>query len=173
MPCWWTSRACGRPHASIRRRPARHGRLLGRQGTTLIEAMASIAILSIVALGTAAFISHAQARTVLQSFRFTALQQATARLEQIRRATGSTIAPTTQNYSVWYLDYMTGAPRLSTANPGETVSIGGQLRPMATTVQYMDPTGGATLFVCLRIRVQIQCGREPDETVTLETIEAL
>ena len=144
-----------------------------RIGATLIEIMIAVIILTVIALGTAAGLRLSQSQTNAQRDRRLAMEQANGRLEDLRAATYSDIAPTINNYAVWYLDKTIGNWRVSTTNRGEVFLLSKQPHPIITTVQYVDINGTSNTFNCLRIRVSAQYGWKTNDLVVLETLESL
>ena len=143
-----------------------------RSGSTLVEIMATIAIFAIIVLGTAGYLSQAQARIVTQSYRLAATVEAAERLEQVRRADLTEIDPPSNNYNVYYLDHLTANWRVDTTDHGETAVVANRPRPMTTTVQFVDANGGASSYDFVRVTVTLQYGRSAAETVSLQTLKA-
>ena len=143
-----------------------------RSGTTLVEVLVSCLILAVIAVGTGACLSLSRTDASVQRNRRTAMELANSRLEEIRGAPYSDVCPASQSYDVNFVDWMTGSWRVSNADQGETVTIGGRTRPISTTVQYMDVDGGAATYDCLRIAVSVAYGGGPEDVVRLATIRS-
>ena len=157
------------------RRPFHTPRRAGppaRAGATLVEVLVAAVILAVVALATAACLYHARAQARLQGDRRLALEMANSRLEELRGAAYATLCPLARNYTPCYVDRMTGAWRVSAADPGETVTLAGQSQPITTTVQYQDACGGGTTYDCLRIKVKVQYRAGANNVVNLETMRS-
>jgi len=143
-----------------------------RQGVTAVEIVVACAILAIVAVATGTYLHVARAQTALQRNRRTALGLANTRLEELRAAVYTSVRPPSFNYSLYYLDYLTGAWRVSDFNRGETARFSGVARPMVTTVRYVDASGGSAAYDLLRLAVSVQYGVGAGEVVRLETLRS-
>ena len=143
-----------------------------RAGGTLVEVMVSCLILAVIAVATAACLYYAREQTSVQRNRRTAMELANSRLEEIRGAPYSDVSPSSHNYDTNFLDRMSGSWRLSNADQGETVTIGGRTRPITTTVQYMDVDGGSATYDGLRIAVSVGYSGGAEDVVRLATIRS-
>jgi len=142
-----------------------------RQGTTLVELIVAILILSILATAAAESLKYAKSMATLQRGRRTALEVANGRLEDLRAAGWSqlTYAPTNTT-SLRYLARTGTGWNRTTTDPLETVVINGRTRPITTTVQYMDPGATPSVINCLHLNVRVQYGPRTNEVVTLATV---
>jgi type II secretory pathway pseudopilin PulG len=145
-------------------------RLPRRRGVTVVEVIVACAILAVVAIATGAYLHVARAQAALQRNRRTALGVANTRLEALRGAAYPSVRPPSLNYNLYYLDFLTGAWRVSDFNRGETARFSGVARPMLTTVRYVDAAGGGTAYDCLRLAVSVQYGGSAGQVVRLETL---
>ena len=143
-----------------------------RSGTTLVEVLVSCLILAVIAVGTGACLSLSRTGAAVQRNRRTAMELANSRMEEIRGALYAAIVPPVASYDTYYLDFITGAWRVSATDQGETVTLGGRSRPMVTTVQYMDVDGGPASYDCLRISVSVQYRDTARDAVTLQTVRS-
>ena len=143
-----------------------------RSGTTLVEVLVSCLILAVIAVGTGACLSLSRTDASVQRNRRTAMELANSRMEELRSALYSDLVPPAANYDTCFLDFMTGAWRVSATDQGETVTLGGRSRPIVTTVQFMDADGGSASYDCLRISVSVQYRDAVKDTVTLQTVRS-
>lgn len=143
-----------------------------RSGTSLVEVMVAVVLLAVLAIGGAASLHLARSQMVSQRNHRMALEVAGGRLEALRAAAYTQVTPLVQNYVANFVDLMTGAWRVSAADPGETVSIGGRARPMVTTVTYVDADAGSASYDLLRFRVSVQYGTRTQDVVRLETMRS-
>ena len=143
-----------------------------RAGTTLIEIMVAIILLTVIALSSSVCLRYSQSLNNVQRDHRLAMERANGRLDELRAATVTDISPT-NDYAVYYLDRISGNWRISSANPGETFPLSGQPRPIITTIQYVDIDGSSNSFDCLRINVRAQYGAKTGDVVMLETLESL
>ncbi len=141
-------------------------------GLTLVEVMIAIVILTVMALGSAAFLYHSQVGIFYQGNKRVALEAANSRLEEIRASQYDDIKPT-EDYDIHYL-----SPDLSGQvgdwtpadnDPGETKNINGRTLPIVTKVRYMDIDGEPDSYDYIRITVSMGYRAGIDDTVTLET----
>jgi prepilin-type N-terminal cleavage/methylation domain-containing protein len=149
-------------------------RATGRRarGGTLIEVMVACVILSIIALGGAAYLYHARATDLAQRNKRVALEAVNSRLEDIRAAAYGDIKPQTQDYAVHYLKKAGSVWQHSSTNPAETATINGMPLPLTTTVQYMDIDGGGASYDYVHVKVAAGYRVGQPDTVTLETYVA-
>ena len=172
MWCFWIHEDCrGGSHSILpgSDNGARR-RLNPPTGVTLIEIMIALVILTVIALGTAASLNLSQSMTANQRLRRLAMEEANGRIEDIRSAIHTNSALLANNYSVRYVDKITGSWRVSSNNCGETFMLGGQQRPLTTTVQFFDVDGSGSDYSCVRLNVRVQYGRTANDTVVLETL---
>lgn len=155
--------------AERQRGSQRHPR---RRGVTIVEVALACAILTIVAVATGSYLHLARGQAALQRNRRTALGVANSRLEALRSAIYTSVQPPFNNYNLYYVDFMTGAWRVSDTDRGETVALSGLARPLTTTVRFMDASGGNTAYNCLRFGVTLQYGAGAGQVVRLETLRA-
>jgi len=134
--------------------------------------MIASVILAVLALGVAASIELSRSKTMMQRQRRVAAEVANGRLEALRAALYTTILPLAQNYNWYFLTFTGGVWVVSGGDPGETIALNEQTRPIRTRVQYVDADGGSASFDCLRLQVQVQFARDAGSVVTLETMKA-
>lgn len=140
-----------------------------KQGTTFVEVILAAFILSILAVGGAAYLTHARGETLTQRNKRVALETANQRLEELRTSSYDEIKPLLEDYDVHYLEKQGSTWNQSDTDPGETVTLNGLGLPIQTTVQYMDADGGAQTYdyIYLTARVGFRAGKA--ETISLET----
>jgi len=95
-----------------------------RTGTSLVEVLIATFLLTIIALGTTAYVYQAAARIGYERNRRVALEVAIGRLEALRAAPYAAIKPQTQDFS----------NNVTT----ETVTINGHDYRIVTRIRYMD-----------------------------------
>lgn len=134
--------------------------------------MIASVILAVLALGIAASIELTRSKTMQQRQRRTAAEVANGRMEALRAAIFTAVDPLNPGFDWRYLAFTGGTWVVSVNDPGETVVINEQSRPMRTQVQWMDADGGSASRDCLRLRVQVQYARDKSSVVTLETMKA-
>lgn len=113
-----------------------------RKGTSLVESMLAILIITIVALGGAAFIFFSSARVNMERTKRIALEKANTRLEEVRSAGFSVVEPTVFGCLENYLDDSCDIEKQSDdtwiLGNNEVININGIMFPIATKVQYVD-----------------------------------
>jgi len=102
----------------------------------------------------------------------TALEVANGRLEALMGAAYSAVVPLANNYSTYYVDYLTGQWRVSNVDRSETTIVGGRTRPITTTVTYIDADGGSATYDLIRFTVAVQYTDTATDVVRLETMRA-
>lgn len=138
-------------------------------GLTLVEVMIAIVILTIMALGSAAFLYHSRVGIFYQGNKRVALEAANSRLEEIRASQYDDVKPTGSDYNTHYLSGQVGNWVLADSDPGETKNINGRTLPIVTRVRYMDIDGEPDSYDYIRITVSMGYRAGIDNTVTLET----
>jgi type II secretory pathway pseudopilin PulG len=152
------------------------------QGTTLVESLLAMLIMTIVALGGAAFIFFSSARIATERNKRVALEVANGRLEDLRAADFTDIQPLTTDYFSDYIDKSGGNWVVTDGGlnldpnpilgPGENADINGNLLPMTTTVRYIDADGGSSSYDYLLVNVSVNYRLNSSETVQLSTYSA-
>ena len=144
-----------------------------KAGMTLVEIMVSIVILAVLAIGGASA-AHMSRRTIIvQRNRREALGIAHKRLEQLRAFRYEDLAPTTLDYTTYYVvENLSGALLVQTSDPDETVVIHGLDVPIETKLQYVDVDGGAVPFAGLFLSVSVGYHEKAADRVELETFYA-
>ncbi len=143
-----------------------------RAGATLVEVMVASVVLAILALGVAASMALARGKTNVQRDHRSALELANARMEELRAAGYNEVKPTSLNYTTYYLAKTTSVWTISAGDPNERVLLNNQLRPLRTTVQYVDIDGGSASYDCLKLTVRVQFNSDANQLVTLETFKS-
>lgn len=142
-------------------------------GMTLIEIMVAIVILSILAVGGAAAAHMSRRTIIIQRNRREAIGRAHHRLEMLRAAKYSQLAPATLDYTSYYVaTNIAGTLIVQASDPGQTDTVGGLVVPVETRLQYVDIDGGALSFDGLRLYVSVGYHPDPDDKVELETFYA-
>lgn len=137
------------------------------KGTTLVESLWAILIMTIVALAGAAFIFFSTVRVNLERTKRIALEMASTRLEELRASGYTSIEPPDSN--LYYISEQAGAWVLALGDPGETVNIGDQIYPITTTVQYWDDPDNPGSDDYLLVAVSVAYRLNPVMQVTLTT----
>ncbi|MFC1708750.1 hypothetical protein ACFL2J_01635 [Candidatus Omnitrophota bacterium] len=114
-----------------------------QKGTTLVESLLAIFIMTIVALGGAAFIFFSSARVNVERNKRAALEMANTRLEEMRAAGFIVVEPTVFGCPESHLD--ADGCDIKRLNDGtwalgsdEVTSINGITLPIVTNVRYVD-----------------------------------
>lgn len=131
--------------------------------------MVAIAILTVMALGSVAFLYHSQVGIFYQGNKRVAGEAANSRLEEIRASQYDNIKPTENNYNIHYLSGQVGNWALADSDPGETKNINGRTLPIVTKVRYMDIDGGTDSYDYIWITVSTGYRADIEDTVTIET----
>ena len=143
---------------------------LQKCGFTLVEVMVAIAILTVMALGSAAFLYHSRVGIFYQGNKRVALEAANSRLEEIRASQYNDINDImTNDYYIHYLSGQVGNWALADSDPGETKNINGRTLPIVTKVRYMDIDGGTDSYDYIWITVSTGYRADIEDTVTIET----
>ena len=138
-----------------------------RKGTTLIESMWAILIMTIVALAGASFIFFSTVRINLERTKRIALEMASTRLEELRASGYTSIEPPDSN--LYFISEQAGSWVLTLGDPGETVNIGDQIYPITTTVQFWDDPDNPGTDDYLLVVVSVGYKLNPAMQVTLTT----
>lgn len=153
---------------TLNRSPDRANRT-GKSGSSLVEVMVACVILAIIAVAGAEYLYHGQATLVVQTNRRIALEVANSRLEDIRGARYASLTnglgnnlnsqSVRKNGTNWIL------------GSGEKVSIGGALRSIQTTFQFVELDGVSPPYDALNVTVSVGYKSDTD-LVTLRTLVA-
>ncbi len=142
-------------------------------GMTLVEVVVSIVILAVLAIGGASSAHMSRRTIVVQRNRREALGLAHERLERLRAIHYNVLAPTTLDYTSYYVsDDGSGGLVVQAADPGETVVIHGLDVPIETRLQYADIDGGTVSFDGLLLSVSVGYHQKESDRVELETFYA-
>jgi len=141
-----------------------------KRGDTLVEVMMAILIISIVAVGGAAFLYYSSAEIAIDSNRRIALEIANARLEDLRAAGFGIISPE-QDFDVYYITGQGVNWLLSDNDPEEIVSVNNLDMPIVTTIQYVDDNEADMIdsYDYLNVSVIVGYRQNTGEAVTLNT----
>jgi type II secretory pathway pseudopilin PulG len=146
----------------------------GRIGTTLIEVMLALLILTIVALGVASYIYYSRASVYAQRDRLSVLELVVGRLEQLRADAIDDVSPPSENYTLYYMVWndADGDWDFSTSETDETITVNSRPYLMTTTVQYEDIDGGSASYDILHFVVSMQYRTGSDDVIALRTYRA-
>lgn len=153
------------------RNPQRH-RDTGptRAGSTLVEVLIAAMILSIVVMGTSAQMYYARFIQTRQLAKRTAIEAATARLEELRTEGFDRLAAVIpQDYATHYLTQAGGAWSAHDVDPGEQCAGNGQTLALVTTARFADIDGGAPSFDYLELSVRVPVNASGSDSVSLQT----
>lgn len=140
-----------------------------RRGSTLVEAMVASLLLAVLAVGGAAYMTHARTDVLEGRSARVALDEANRRLEQLRVAPFGAVKPPLEDYNTYYLLASNGTWIASATDPAETVIMNSLELPITTTVQYVDIDGGANSYDIVRAAVHVGIRPTLADRVTLET----
>jgi len=141
------------------------------KGSSIVEAMVAIIFISLIVIAGAAFAYHSSVSTNLQRNKRLAIEAANLRLEEMRSATYTDIAPfPADNEDIHYIKKVSGSWEKDSTDD-ETVNIHGIAFPITTTVHYIDAQDDVPVnsYDFLRVVVRVGYRLNPDERVTLET----
>lgn len=143
--------------------PGRHS-----GGSTLIEVLVAVLLLTLVAVAGGAYVYHSRALVAIQRNRLIALELASSRMERLRSSRPAAIEPPGPgpHYLVPAGD---GGWALSTADPGETVVLNHRSFPLQTVVEWQPLVDGALSNNILRLTVTAAYRPEAGELVTLSS----
>lgn len=134
----------------------------GKKGFSLVEVMIAVLLLTIMALGGAAFMQRAGSTVTIQKSKRAAIIAASRRLEQLRTEPFDNINDSPVG-ALWYID---GANNVVTDKPAETVSINGRQRPFYVEIQRFSESSPTREYVRATVYVQY---REGGNWVSLTT----
>ena len=144
-----------------------------KAGMTLVEIMVSIVILAVLAIGGASAAHMSRRTIVVQRNRREALGIAHKRLERLRAIHYDDLAPTTLDYTEYYVvENLSGDLLVQDSDPDETVVIHGLDIPIETRLQYVDVDGGAVSFDGMFLSVSVGYHEKETDRVELETFYA-
>ncbi|HMP75849.1 MAG TPA: hypothetical protein PKE12_06085 [Kiritimatiellia bacterium] len=143
-----------------------------KAGTTLVEVVVAILLLSILALAGAASLSWSRSTVAIQKSRRMAVEIASSRLEEIRAAPYTAVRPALNNYTTYFLSRTTGVWVVTAADPGETVEVNGRPRAMRTTVRYIDTDGGSSSYDALQVSVRVAYHGSANSVVQFDSVKA-
>ena len=139
-------------------------------GTSIVEVMLAVTILSILAIAGTSFFYHSRSGIERIRNRRVAMESAVSRLEALRQAAFTTIAPTNETYTLQYLQRTNNTWLASETDPGETVLVNGRSMPITTTIQYLDLEEDENAsYDYLQARVEVGYRVGGDERVALES----
>ena len=140
-----------------------------RRGSTLVEAMVASLLLAVLAVGGAAFITHARTDVLEGRSGRVALNEADRRLEELRTTPFGAVKPPVEDYNTYYVLATNETWLVSATDPGETVTVNSLDLPITTTVQYVDIDGGADSYDVLLATVGVGIRPTLQDRVVLET----
>jgi prepilin-type N-terminal cleavage/methylation domain-containing protein len=140
------------------------------RGMTLVEVMLATLVLALLAIGGGAFLQHGTGQVMTQQSERVAAELANGRLDELRASGYASFKPTVSNYTIWYLQKLSNSWARTSTDPSETVTVGGKVYPMRTTVQYQDVDGGAASYDYVQLTVAIRFRAGSTEEVVLTTL---
>lgn len=145
----------------------------GRHGSTLIEVMIALLIVTVLVLGVAAFIYHGRASVYAQRDRLSALERVNQRLEWLRSEPYISVRPPAQNFSTYWMRAPTTAGwRFYTSRRRENIQVNTRRYLMTTTVQYVDVDGGTPSFDAVLFTVSMRYRTGSTDEISISTYRA-
>jgi Tfp pilus assembly protein PilV len=143
-------------------------------GSTLIEVMVALIILTVLVLGVAAFIYYGRASVYAQRDRLAVLEIVTARLEQLRAepyTTFSDVLP--EDYAERWLRLSGGTWLIYNTRRTQNRLVNRSRRyRITTTVQYVDADGGSSSYDMLKFTVGMRYRVGAADEIELTTYRA-
>ncbi len=148
-------------------------------GSSLVEVMIALLIVTVLVLGVAAFIYHGRASVYAQRDRLSVLEFVNGRMELLRAEPYTTVQPPTEDYQTYYLiRNSSGAwvgPRSSVTREWITINSAGAGRRryrMTTTVRYIDVDGGTASYDALEFTVAMRYRPGSTDEIAMSTYRA-
>ena len=145
-----------------------------RSGSSLVEVMVALLILTIMALGTAAFMYHGRSSVYAQRDRLAVFELVNGRLEELRSLPYSTFTDyLPKTYDVYWMRKRAGAWELYDSRVRQNLLVNRSRRyRITTTVQYVDADGGAPSYDMLQFTVSMPYRTGDTDEVVLSTYRA-
>lgn len=133
-----------------------------------MEVLFAALILTIIAVGSGAFLYHGRSVVLAQRNKRVAIEVAGTRLEKLRA--GAVKPASTNSYTSYYVKESGTNWLKTTTDPGETVVINGIAFPIVTKLQYVDVDGSPVSYDCVKATVSVGYRTGADEKITLDTL---
>ena len=144
-----------------------------KHGSTLVEVMIALLLVTILVLGVASFIYYGRASVYAQGDRLAVLERVNQRLEWLRSEPYTSVQPPSENFSTyWMRRPTTGGWRFYTSRRTENVTVNTRQYPMTTTVQYVDVDGGTPSFDALLFTVGMRYRTGSTDEMLISTYRA-
>ena len=140
-----------------------------KKGSTLIEVILTVIILSIFIIAGASFNIYASLWIGMYENKAQALQVANNRLEELEAFLPNIWSDPVPSppYPIYYISQNGTSWAISGNNPGETVNINGVSMPITTTAQWVDVTPGVPAYIAINVTVRYK--RNPNQDLALQT----
>jgi len=143
-----------------------------KTGTTLVELMVALPIITLIILGGGMFFFYGRVNIIRESHRRAALLVASQRLEALKAADYKHIALNAPSYQPYYITHSSGWV-LNSSETKDTVTVDnlsdGQ---MLTQAQYMDDDSMNDSYDYLEITVTVEWSDNTTNRVSLTTLVA-
>jgi hypothetical protein len=152
-------------------------RLSGTSGSTLVEVMGALLILTVMALGVAAFIFYGRAGVYAQRDRLSVLELVNGRLETLCSAPYSEVTPPNNDFNTYFMRpkaLVVGEWDFFASRPNETFAVNSPQRryPMTTTVRFIDVEEDNNSYDALQFTVSMQYRLGSTDKIELSTYRA-
>jgi Tfp pilus assembly protein PilV len=144
-----------------------------KSGSTLVEVMVALLILTVLALGTAAFIYYGRSNVYAQRDRLAVLELVNGRLEALRAEPYSTVANALpEDFSTYFLNPGEGGGwDVSASRTEEDFPVNSSDReyPMTTTVRFVDVEDDANSYDALQFTVSMEYRKNSTDKIEIST----
>lgn len=144
-----------------------------RSGSTLVEVMVALLILTVLTLGTAAFIYYGRSNIYAQRDRLAVLELVNGRLEALRAESYSTLTNgIPEDFNTYFLNPAAGGGWDSfSARTEEEFPVNSSDReyPMTTTVRFIDLEGDNNSYDALQLTVSMQYRANSADKIEIST----
>ena len=134
--------------------------------------MLALMILTIIALGSAAYIYHGRALTYAQGDRMTVLELVQSRLELLRAEDYANVHPPAENYNTYWMRPPQGGQsrwRFYTSQARQRLNVNSRRYFMTTTVRYVDADGGSPSYDALLFTVSMRYRQGSTDEIKIST----
>lgn len=143
-------------------------------GSTLIEVLIAMVILTVLVLGVASFIQYGRSSVYAQRDRIAVLERVNGRLEELRAEPYTTFTDTLPlDYNEYWMRKEQGEWTFYSSRSRQTLLVNQARRyRVTTTVRYVDADGGTPSYDMLKFTVGMRYRTGAADEIVLSTYRA-
>jgi type II secretory pathway pseudopilin PulG len=141
-----------------------------KSGSTLVEVMASILILAIIAIAGAAYLAQANSTIAVQRNRMSAVAVASRCLEEWRGTGWGSVTNLLPNPRSGVTVNVRRTGLCSWAGGSTNVTLNGVVMPVTNAICYVDADGGSASWDAVQVTVSVTYPGRAGSSVVLQTI---